>query len=159
MIFITIGHIAYNSNLNVKTIFTLKIAKHSAFFYHLHKFNIYYVVFSNVFISPEPYWKKEITYIYNIVMWLENVSIRTTIFFFLHNKYLGKSEVLLYFGNVKHNLAPLDPDAELASCSLCATCQICLVDGLEHSFRPTWPCLIIELLATQVKKEISWVWH
>ena len=68
--------------------------------------------------------------------------------------------------NVRHNLAgPNDFaevvnytrlwDVELTWYSLWATHQIC-PQGLEHSlrihnFRPTWPCLIAEVLITQAK--------
>ena len=78
--------------------------------------------------------------------------------------YIGESKVLQYFGNMWHSSAVLDAfgkvmkvmnhtrlwNALLIWYSLSATHKICLY-GLEyslviHSFRPTWPSLIIKVL-------------
>ena len=75
--------------------------------------------------------------------------------------YESLSKVFQYLGNMNHNLpAPDDVmkmtnHTELTWYSLILTCQICF-DGLKHnlgiySFRPTWPCPIVEFLATWVK--------
>ena len=70
--------------------------------------------------------------------------------------------VLQYLCNMKHNLAaPVTKIMKVTNCSeytwysLNATHHICLY-GLEHGlgtygFRSTWPCLIIEVLGTQVR--------
>ena len=71
---------------------------------------------------------------------------------------MGKSEVLQYSSNVKHNLAAPGVFAKIvkfASYSPSATFWICL-SSLEPSLRiqnsrPTWPCLIIEVLPDQAK--------
>ena len=75
------------------------------------------------------------------------------------------SQMLCNILLTRHNLAVLDSfagvmkvinhtglwDAKLTWYSLSATCLICLY-GLEiHSFRLTWLCLIIKVLATQAK--------
>ena len=78
--------------------------------------------------------------------------------------FKDESKVLSYFGNVSHNSVTADAFAKFVEKTTTLYCKMpSLPDTLQvlltwfasltriHGFRPTWPCLIIKVLATWVK--------
>ena len=111
-------------------------------------------------------------FIMNFQIWTQPIA-----FLFSHCFYIFcitmVNQVLQYFGNVRHNLATLVAfakvmkvtnhtrlwNAKLTWYFLSATYWICPYDSEnDHSFRPTWPCQIVKVHATQAKFLEPWLY-